>query len=151
MARQRSAERYTAWRRETCGAQPVAGKKPVKDSPTNPAHFLYPSPVTRRWIEGRRHGKACVFAWLPLARSLFSHFQIQRLFKSGEFKKRKEETSASLLRLFSKTETFLLSANQRIRTRRFDIFGFHLSFFESLTQDNDSKLQISSLVYSVVH
>lgn len=40
----------------------------------------------------------------------------------------KEETSASL---FSKTVTFLLWANQRIWTRRFDIFGFHQSFFQS--------------------
>lgn len=39
VGRRRSAERYTAWRRETCGAQPVAGKKPVRDSPTNPVPF----------------------------------------------------------------------------------------------------------------
>ena len=36
VGRLRSAERCTAWRRETCGAQPVAGKKPARDSPTNP-------------------------------------------------------------------------------------------------------------------
>lgn len=71
MARQRSAVRYTAWRRETCGAQPVAGKKPVRDSPTNPLHFLYPLPVTR-WIKGRSCGKVCSFAWLLAARSLSS-------------------------------------------------------------------------------
>lgn len=35
----RSAERCTAWRRETCGVQPVDGKKPVRDSPTNPVAF----------------------------------------------------------------------------------------------------------------
>lgn len=42
MVRQRSAERYTAWRRETCGAQPVAGKRPVRDSQTNPVRRLHP-------------------------------------------------------------------------------------------------------------
>lgn len=42
VGRRRSAERCTAWRRETCGAQPVAGKKPVRDSPTNPVHFPCP-------------------------------------------------------------------------------------------------------------
>lgn len=42
VGRQRSAERCTAWRRETCGAQPVAGKKPVRDSPTNPVRFPCP-------------------------------------------------------------------------------------------------------------
>lgn len=42
VGRRRSAERCTAWRRETCGAQPVAGKKPVRDSPTNPAPFPRP-------------------------------------------------------------------------------------------------------------
>lgn len=42
VVRRRSAERYMAWRRGTCGAQPVAGKKPVRDSPTNPVHFPCP-------------------------------------------------------------------------------------------------------------
>ncbi len=45
VGRRRSAERCTAWRRETCGAQPVAGKKPVRDSPTNPV------PFPRSWDE----------------------------------------------------------------------------------------------------
>lgn len=40
VGRRRSAERCTAWRRETCGAQPVVGKRPVRDSPTNKVPFL---------------------------------------------------------------------------------------------------------------
>lgn len=42
VGRRRSAARCTAWRRETCGAQPVVGKKPVRDSPTNPVPFPHP-------------------------------------------------------------------------------------------------------------
>lgn len=42
VGRRRSAERCTAWRRETCGAQPVAGKKPVRDSLTNPVPSVCP-------------------------------------------------------------------------------------------------------------
>lgn len=107
-ARQRSAVRYTAWRRETCGAQPVVGKKPVRDSPTNPLHFLNPSPVTTRWIEGRSHGEAgsfaCLFPALSLS-SLISKYKGDSNMVS--FTKKKKETCAGSA-TFSKTETFLL-------------------------------------------
>lgn len=107
-ARQRSAERYTAWRRETCGAQPVAGKKPVRDSPTNPLHFLYPSPVITRWIEGRSRGRARSFAWLLPARSrssLISKYKDNSNLVS--LTKKKKGTYAGPA-TFSKNETFLL-------------------------------------------
>lgn len=44
VGRRRSAERCMAWRREKCGAQPVAGKKPVRDLSTNPVPFPFPRP-----------------------------------------------------------------------------------------------------------
>lgn len=101
---------------------------------------------------GRSHGKACGFAWLPPARSLVSRFQIQRLFKSGEFKKKKKRRNFCKSRnFFLRLKRFYSEQTNAFETRRFDIFGFPLSFFKALTQDNDSKLQISSLVYSVVH
>lgn len=93
VGRRRSAERCTAWRRETCGAQPVAGKKPVRDSPTNP---VPPSlPASARWAlprskrrlqadsstegdEGRRSSRCCFlqpsrgFAFFPNTKSKYN-------------------------------------------------------------------------------
>lgn len=67
VGRLRSAERCTAWRRETCGAQPVAGKKPVRDSstnpaPTNPTSWSTPGATARWTLSLRRWGQLC-FWW----------------------------------------------------------------------------------------
>lgn len=101
VGRQRSAERCTAWRRETCGAQPVAGKKPVRDSPTNPVPppvrpwdelFLTRSDSCRRTLPLRRrtgrflhHGALSAASSSPAggSPSLFFRFQTQRENKTG--------------------------------------------------------------------
>lgn len=119
--RRRSAERCTAWRKKTCGAQPVAGKRPVRDSPTNPVHFLCPWDelflISRRqpgWM-GRgllsQRSSWCCFLQLCRLSPLFPCFQKNNwwvkyiytyiyIFKTKELKAGFET--------FSKTETFSL-------------------------------------------
>lgn len=59
---------------------------------------------------GRSHSKARRFVWLSLSLarslSLFSHFQVQRQFKSGESVKKKREKLPQVPRLFLRLKHF---------------------------------------------
>lgn len=52
-ARGRSAVRCTGWKTATCGAPPAAGRKPVRDSPTDPSRPMQRLSSRRRscWPE----------------------------------------------------------------------------------------------------
>lgn len=119
----RSAERYTAWRRETCGAQPVDGKKPVRDSPTNPVAFpwlwetsssslgvtaevdiFFPrrdeGKVLNAASSGPAGGKACLVSF---------HFPKTMRISKQNTKRKKQNNFTQIRRLF-KTESFSLTA-----------------------------------------
>lgn len=62
-ARGRSAVRSTGWKTVTCGAPPAAGRKPVRDSPTDPTRPVHRSTSRHRSCRPeKRRGRGLRFA-----------------------------------------------------------------------------------------
>lgn len=152
VVRRRSAERYMAWRRETCGAQPVAGKKPVRDSPTNPVHFPCPWDVlflTSEWqLGGLFHwgdGGGCLHDGALSAASssppsLFSVSKYKEKIKLVGKKKKssRQKNLMQVWRLFLRLKHF--HSDKWGKTKHLNLlnwsFVFHLSFFIASNQGN---------------
>lgn len=154
--RRRSAERCTAWRKKTCGAQPVAGKRPVRDSPTNPVHFLCPwdelfliSERQPGWT-GRgllsQRSSWCCFLQLCRLSPLFPCFQKNNWWVKKEYMyihiyiSSRQNNLKQVLRLFLRLKHFHSGRwGKNIWTFSFDLFICCFSFLQLKTMFKDYR------------
>lgn len=156
----RSAERYTAWRRETCGAQPVDGKKPVRDSPTNPVAFpcLWETSFsslgvtarltffsTKRWGQGSQ----CCFLWASRGKGLPYLFSVSKHNENIKTKHKEKKITLSRSGDFLRLRHFHLQLNKENKTNWMLIRFFYFPLASN--QNNVWRVQISFLLYPVVH